>query len=157
MYKNKPKTKLSTKLIMLGAKVACKVWWYARCKLRRKVNDFDYHISDLRSQYPNEVVYYSHVGKLPFYCKTEEVNDDKEKSSSIKIGDCNISYTFDKLSKSQEIDKENLFYLFEDTRISMLKDLITNTMVRHNKPKSLTVLNLREDRGESNVVKLHNK
>jgi hypothetical protein len=37
----------------------------------------------------------------------------------------------------------------------MITDLITQTKVRHNQPKSLRVLNF--ERKETNVVKLHNQ
>ena len=157
MLNNKKKltTKLSTKVIMIVAEAVCKVWWYGRCKLRRQVNDFDYHITDLRSQYPNELVYSGAVGELPYYCKTNEVDDEYERTSSIKIGDCNIRYTFDKLVKAREIETEEVEYLFGDPREPMITDLITQTKIRHNQPKSLRVLNF--ERKETNVVKLHNK
>ena len=56
MEKNKLSTKPITKLVMSIAKLSCGVWWYTRCKLWRQVNDFDYHIYDLRSEYPNGLV-----------------------------------------------------------------------------------------------------
>ena len=55
--KKKLKTKTSTKVIMKIAEVVCKIWQFGRCKVRGVVNDFDYHITDLRQQYPNELVY----------------------------------------------------------------------------------------------------
>ena len=67
--KNKLTTKLSTKVIMSVAEVMCKVWKYVRKKYNG-VSDFDYHITDLRKQYPNQLVYKHAVGTLPFYCKT---------------------------------------------------------------------------------------
>ena len=151
---NKLTTKLSTKVSMIVAELVCKVWKYGRSKYNG-VSDFDYHITDLRSQYPNNLVYRDAVGVLPFYCKTTEVDDEFEKTSSIKLGDCNIRYSFDKLVKSQEEVDDNIKHLFGDPRVPMIRDLITQTQIRHNEPKSLRVLNFKRE--DKNVVKLHSK
>ena len=154
--KTKLKTKLSTRVVMTVADVACKVWKYGRKKYNG-VSDFDYHITDLRSQYPNNLVYRDAVGVLPFYCKTNEVDDEYERTSSIKIGDCNIRYTFDKLVKSQEEVDDNIKHLFGDPRVPMITDLITQTKIRHNSPNSLRVIKLTKEGGKKNVVELYNK
>jgi hypothetical protein len=154
MKTNKLTTKLSTRIIMNVTELVCKAWKYGRKKYNG-VSDFDYHITDLRSQYPNTLVYQEAVGVLPFYCKTNEVDDEHERTSSIKFGDCNIRYSFDKLVKSQEEVDENITHLFGDPRVPMIRDLITQTMIRHNEPKSLRVLNFKKE--GKNVVKLHSK
>ena len=156
MLKKKTKltTKLSTKVIMIVAEAVCKVWKYSRTKYNG-VSDFDYHITDLRRQYPNQLVYKHAIGVLPFTCKTNEVDDEYERTSSIKLGDCNIRYTFDRLVKSQEEVDENITHLFGDPRVPMITDLLTQTQIRHNEPKSLRVLNFKR-KGE-NVVNLHSK
>jgi hypothetical protein len=156
MQKNKQKltTKLSTKVIMSVADVMCRVWKYGRKKYNG-VSDFDYHITDLRKQYPNQLVYKHAVGTLPFYCKTNEVDDEYERTSSLKFGDCNIRYTFDKLVKASDAKPQNVEHLFGDPRVPMISDLITQTKIRHNEPKSLRVLNFTKK--GTNVVELHNK
>ena len=154
MSKNKLTTKHSTRLIMNVAELVCKVWKYGRSKYNG-VSDFDYHITDLRKQYPNELVYKNAIGVLPFYCKTNEVDDDYERTSSIKLGDCNIRYTFDKAVKAQEEVDEKVHHLFGDPRVPMITDLITQTQIRHNEPKSLRVLNFKKE--GKNVVNLHSK
>ena len=154
MKTNKLTTKLSTRIIMNVTELVCKAWKYGRKKYNG-VSDFDYHITDLRSQYPNNLVYRDAVGVLPFYCKTNEVDDDFEKVSSIKLGDCNIRYSFDKLVKSQEEVDENITHLFGDPRVPMITDLLTQTQIRHNEPKSLRVLNFKKE--GKNVVNLHSK
>ena len=65
MQKNKQKltTKLSTKVIMSVADVMCRVWKYGRKKYNG-VSDFDYHITDLRKQYPNQLVYKHAISTL---------------------------------------------------------------------------------------------
>jgi hypothetical protein len=151
---NKLTTKLSTRFVMNVAELVCKVWKYGRSKYNG-MSDFDYHITDLRKQYPNELVYKNAVGVLPFYCKTNEVDDEHERTSSIKLGDCNIRYTFDRLVKSQEEVDENITHLFGDPRVPMITDLLTQTQIRHNEPKSLRVLNFKRKR--ENVVNLHSK
>ena len=106
MLKKKTKltTKLSTKVIMIVAEAVCKVWKYSRTKYNG-VSDFDYHITDLRRQYPNQLVYKHAIGVLPFTCKTNEVDDEYERTSSIKLGDCNIRYQFNKEVK--QVDKKD--------------------------------------------------
>lgn len=150
---NKLNTTLTTKVIMGVSGVICSIWKYARCNVRRKVHDFDYHITDLRSQYPNMLSYKMKVGALPFFCKTVEVDDEFEKVSSVKIGDCNIRYCFDKLVKANTVRAE-VSPLF-DTRLEELNQLLRNTMVRHNKPSSLKVVEDNQQRKESNVVKFN--
>ena len=141
---------------MIVDEIVFRVWKYGRSKYNG-VSDFDYHITDLRCQYPNNLVYRDAVGVLPYYCKTNEVDDEHEKVSSIKFGDCNIRYQFDKLVKQSDSSvSENVDYLFGDPRVPMIRDLITQTQVRHNEPKSLRVLNFTRE-GTKNVVKLHNK
>ena len=154
MKTNKLTTKLSTRIIMNVTELVCKAWKYGRKKYNG-VSDFDYHITDLRSQYPNTLVYQEAVGVLPFYCKTNEVDDEYERTSSIKLGDCNIRYSFDKLVRSQEAVDDNIKHLFGDPRVPMIRDLITQTQIRHNEPKSLRVLNFKKE--GKNVVNLHSK
>ena len=67
-YKTKLNTKLSTKVTMFVAEVMCRVWKTVRKKYNG-VSDFDYHITDLRKQYPNQLVYKHAVGTLPFIVK----------------------------------------------------------------------------------------
>ena len=90
-----------------------------------------------------------------FYCKTNEVDDEYERTSSLKFGDCNIRYTFDKLVKASDAKPQNVEHLFGDPRVPMISDLITQTKIRHNEPKSLRVLNFTKK--GTNVVELHNK
>ena len=151
---SKLNTKFSTKVTMSVAGFACRVWKMVRHKYNG-VSDFDYHITDLRCQYPNNLVYRDAVGVLPFYCKTNEVDDDFEKVSSIKLGDCNIRYQFNKEVKQVEKKDDNIEHLFGDPRVPMIRDLITQTQIRHNEPKSLRVLNFKRE--GKNVVKLHSK
>ena len=159
MNTNKLTTKLSTKVIMNVAGLMCKVWKYGRSKYNN-MSDFDYHIKDLRSQYPNELVYKNAVGNLPFYDKINEIDDEYEKTSSIKIGDCHLRYTFDKSVRKYKVEDETKAYLHTEgnPREPMIRNLITQTQIRHNEPKSLKVFNS-ERKGESNgnVVNLHSK
>lgn len=154
MKTNKLTTKFSTRIIMNVAELVCKVWKYGRSKYNG-MSDFDYHITDLRSQYPNQLVYKNAVGVLPFYCKTNEVDDDFERVSSVKLGDCNIRYQFNHEVKQVDKKDENIDYLFGDPRVPMIRDLITQTQIRHNEPKSLRVLNFKKE--GKNVVNLHSK
>mgnify|MGYP003315988249 CR=1 FL=1 len=57
----------------------------------------------------------------------------------------------------RKVDKkdENIEHLFGDPRVPMITDLLTQTQIRHNEPKSLRVLNFKKE--GKNVVKLHSK
>jgi|TARA_B110000285_G_C14902967_1_gene504186 hypothetical protein len=148
-------TKFRTKVTMTLANVVCKIWWYGRCKLRRDVNDFDYHITDLRKTYPNEIVYQADMGNLPFITKTLIEDSKTERSSALKIGDCNIAYTFNKLMKAEDIAEHNVIGLYGDPRLEQIEALITSTKIRHNNPSKFSKSITRE--GISNVVKFTNK
>ena len=137
MEKNKLSTKPITKLVMKLAELSCGVWWYTRCKLWRKVNDFDYHIYDLRSEYPNGLVYQQQVAKQPYFSKTL-INEDKyERTSSIKIGDCCIQYTFNKIRRLGRVETTEVLPLFEhiDPYKNQLENIIAQTKISHNEPK----------------------
>jgi len=159
--KTKLKTRTRTMLIMFMSNLVCKVWWNVRCKFRG-IDDFDYYITDLRCQYPNELAYHSQVASLPFFCKTLEVDDSFEKTWSIKIGDCNIQYTFDKIvrlsEQSSSVDEEEylqpLYGSAYDPRVGEIANLIKQTRIRHNEPSKLRVLQFRK---EKDVVELYRK
>ena len=149
---NKLDTKFSTKITMSLARLVCKIWWFGRCKLRKDMNDFDYHIEVLRSIYPNQLVYKTDMGKLPFFSKTLIENSRTEKSSAIKIGDCNITYSF---IKPQLGNLAEVHRLFGDPRLEQIDALLTSTYIRHNNPSKFSKKAMME--GESNVVKFTNK
>ena len=152
--RNKLTTKLSTKVIMSVAEVFCMVWKYGRCNLRRKVNDFDYHIHDLRCQFPNEVAYHMQIGELPFFSKVVENEDEYEKTVSVKIGDANIRYTFDKLIRAGSVREFD--FVNDDQRLGYIRNQIQETQIRQNQPDALKVIYTNKER-ESNVVKLSDR
>ena len=154
--KKKLKTKTSTKVIMKIAEVVCKIWQFGRCKVRGVVNDFDYHIYDLRSQYPNQLVYLHQVGDLPFFSKTVETDDEYERTSAVKIGDAVIRYTFNKIARQGLIETTEVIPLFKDIdpHKNYIENVITQTKLSHNSPKSLKVLKLRKGKDD---VQLHSK
>ena len=151
------KSKLSTRCVMNVSSVVCKVWKVVRCKLWRDIDDFDYYISDLRSQYPNPLVYTEAVRDLPYYCKTVEVDDEYERTSSIKIGDAVIQYTFNKIRRQGLIETSEVIPLWKDfdPYKSYLENVVQQTKLSHNEPKKLKVIKL--NRKEKNVVQLHGK
>ena len=157
MENNKLSTKPITKLVMSIAELSCGVWWYTRCKLWRKVNDFDYHIYDLRSEYPNGLVYQQEVAKQPYFSKTLINEDEYERTSSLKIGDCCITYTFDKIRRQGLIETTEVIPLWKDfdPYKHQIENIISQTKLSHNKPDKLKVIKL--NRKEKNVVQLHNK
>ena len=151
------KSKLSTRCVMNVCSVVCKVWKVVRCKLWRDIDDFDYYISDLRSQYPNQLVYKHEVADLPFFSRTIDNDDEYERTSSIKIGDAVIQYTFNKLRRQGLIEDSEVIPLFEhyDPYKSTIENVIAQTKLSHNRPDKLKVIKL--NRKENNVLQLHNK
>ena len=156
MEKNKLRTKPLTTCTMRVLELGCYLWKVGRCKLWRQVNDFDYHIYDLRSQYPNQLVYLHQVGDLPFFSKTVETDDEYERTSSIKIGDAVIRYTFNKIARQGLIETTEVIPLFKDIdpHKNYIENVITQTKLSHNSPKSLKVLKLRKGKDD---VQLHSK
>ena len=154
MKKTKLETKLSTKMIMGVAKVCCKVWAIGR-SLRRGVSDFDYHIFDLRSQFPNEVFYKDCFKDVPFFNKEVEDNTSVAKTSNIKIGDCNIKYTVTRVGRMTE----EIPTIGTNTKrvqdLLSVEDLLTQTRIHHNNPNHLKVVAFK--RKDSDVVKMHDK
>ena len=150
------KSKLSTRCVMNVSSVVCKVWKVVRCKLWRDIDDFDYYISDLQSQYPNPLVYAKAVGDLPYYCKTVEVDDEYERTSAVKIGDAVIRYTFNKIARQGLIETTEVIPLFKDIdpHKNYIENVIKQTKLSHNSPKSLKVLKLRKGKDD---VQLHSK
>ena len=157
MEKNKLQTKPITTIVIKIAELICGVWWYTRCKLWRKVNDFDYHIYDLRSEYPNDLVYKIEVGKQPYISKTLINEDDYEKTSSIKIGDCCITYTFNKIRRAGLIETTEVIPLWKDfdPYKHEVETIISRTKLSHNKPNKLKVIKI--NRKDKRDVQLYNK
>ena len=157
MENNKLKTKPITKLVMKLAEFGCSVWYYGRCKLWRQISDFDYYVFDLRSQYPNQLVYKHEVADLPIISKTIETDDEYERTSTVKIGDCCIRYTFNKIRRQGLIETTEVIPLWKDfdPYKSYLENVVQQTKLSHNEPKKLKVIKL--NRKEKNVVQLHSK
>ena len=82
--------KLTTQSIWVLSHIYCWVWKLGRNLFRK--SDFDYFIRNLQKQYPTT----SGIWTKPFFHKVDLVNDDYEKSRSVKIGNVTIEYSFDK-------------------------------------------------------------
>ena len=67
-------SKITTFVIMKLSEVYCRNWYNIRCRLFRRIDDFDYHISQLEN-----------TDGLPFFNKVVEVNNLYEKTQSVKI------------------------------------------------------------------------
>lgn len=145
----KLKTKKTTRLVMLIAKAVFAVWKFFRCKIRG-VNNFDYYIYDLRSEYPSELVYQQEVAGKPFIQKVLEDDDRDEKVWSLFIGDCVIQYSFIKYEKASSLKIPT--FLFREEQESKLKELLLPTYLSHNNPS----FKLKTRKEKDNVIELHN-
>ena len=124
--------KLITQLIWVLSHLYCKVWYFFRCTLRNK-SDFDYFISNLRTEN-------SPIRFASFFQKKITFSDDREKSAAVRIGDIQIEYSFEKKQK------DNLLHLFGyDAMEEVIKALIKMTRVSHH---NASVFNLAKHRKE---------
>ena len=80
------------KIIMMLAFTYCNVWHKLRCRAFRRIDDFNYHVFT--------------IGKIPnskFFMKKVEVNNDFEKTVSVKIGNVCVRYSVDKTIKNGDV------------------------------------------------------
>jgi len=124
--------KITTFVIMTVAKAYCGTWYFARCRLFRRINDMDYHI------FPIEP-----VDGVSFFSKVVEKNTMTEKTSSVKIGNVNIRYTFEKSAKASDIALLN-----EPSPEAVIATALVNypkVKTNHN-PTVVKINNYRKDR-----------
>ena len=126
--------KLVTQSIWVLSHIYCWVWKFGRNLFRK--SDFDYFIRNLQKQYPTT----SGIWTKPFFHKVDLVNDDYEKSRSVKIGNVTIEYSFDKTIKTPVV------HLFGyDAMDEVLKGLVHITRQSHH---NASVFNLAKHRKE---------
>ncbi len=80
------------KIIMMLAFTYCNVWHKLRCRAFRRIDDFNYHVFTI-SKIPNS----------KFFMKKTEVNNDFEKTVSVKIGNVCVRYSIDKVIKHGDV------------------------------------------------------
>lgn len=90
-------------------------------------NNFDYFVRDIRKEYPSQITYDLSVGKEPFFQKLIIDNDITQTYSVIKIGDCYIEYTYQKLNWGEQLEDA-----FDDMKKNFLGELITITKKSHS-------------------------
>ena len=126
--------KLVTQSIWVLSHIYCWVWKFGRSLFRK--SDFDYFIRNLQTQYPTT----SGIWAKPFFHKVDLVNNDYEKSRSVKIGNVTIEYSFDKTIK-----KPVVHLLGYDAMEEVLKGLVHITRQSHH---NASVFNLAKHRKE---------
>ena len=127
--------KYLTQAIWLLSHAYCRCWKLGRNLFRK--SDFDYFIRNLQTQYPTA----TGIWTKPFFHKVELVNNEYEKSRSVKIGNVTIEYSFDKTVK-----KNNVVSLFGyDAMEEVIKALVFITRQSHH---NASVLNLAKHRKE---------
>ena len=130
----KQMAKIITQSIWVLSHTYCWVWKLGRNLFRK--SDFDYFIRNLQTQYPTA----TGIWTKPFFHKVELVNNEYEKSRSVKIGNVTIEYSFDKTIKTPVV------HLFGyDAMDEVLKGLIHITRQSHH---NASVFNLAKHRKE---------
>ena len=135
--------KLITQLIWVLSHLYCKVWYFFRCTLRRK-SDFDYFISNLRTEN-------SPIRFASFFQKKITFSDDREKSAAVRIGDIQIEYSFEKKQK------DNLVHLFGyDAMEEVIKALIKMTRVSHHNASVFSLAKRRKEKSDGTKYRKSN-
>jgi hypothetical protein len=120
------KTTYMTRTTISVAKLVMKVVkFYNDVKYK---NNFDYFVRDIRKEFPSELTYKLTVGKEPFIHKTIVDNDISETYAVIKIGDCYIEYSYQKLNWGEQLQDA-----FDDMKRNFLGELITLTKKSHSR------------------------
>jgi hypothetical protein len=114
------KTTNMTRTIMVIANLIMRLVRYYN-NVRYK-NNFDYFIRDIRKEYPTQFAYDVTVGTEPFYQRTLVDNDISSTYAIIKIGDCFIEYSYQKLNWSEELNNA-----FDDMKKNFISELILLT------------------------------
>ena len=119
------KTTHTTRAIMVMANLIMKgVRYYNNVKYK---NNYDYFVRDIRQEYPNLYSYKETVGKEPFFQKSIIDNDATQIYAVIKIGDCYIEYSYQKLNWGEQLDDA-----FDDMKKNFIGELITITKNSHS-------------------------
>ena len=140
---NKNMAKLITQLIWVLSHLYCKVWYFFRCTLRNK-SDFDYFISNLRTE--NSPIRFAN-----FFQKKITFSDDREKSAAVRIGDIQIEYSFTKNKK------DNLVHLFGyDAMEEVIKALIKMTRVSHHNASVFSLAKRRKEKADGTKYRKSN-
>ena len=140
---NKNMAKLITQLIWVLSHLYCKVWYWGRCTLRNK-SDFDYFISNLRTEN-------SPIKFQTFFQKKLTFSDDREKSTAVRIGDIQIEYSFTKNKK------DNLEHLFGyDAMEEVIKALIQMTRVSHHNASVFSLAKRRKEKADGTKYRKSN-
>ena len=135
--------KLFTQIIWVISHLYCKVWYYFRCTLRRK-SDFDYFISNLRTEN-------SPIRFASFFQKKITFSDDREKSTAVRMGYIQIEYSFTKNKK------DNLVHLFGyDAMKEVIKALIQMTRVSHHNASVFSLAKRRKDKADGTKYRKSN-
>ena len=126
--------KMTNKAVWLISHLYCKVWYWGSCTLRNK-NDFDYFISNLRTEN-------SPLKFQTFFQKKITLNDDREKSVAVRVSDIQIEYSFTKKKK-----EDNLLHLFGyDAMEEVIKALVKITKVSHHNASVFSLAKRRKEK-----------
>ena len=119
------KTTYATRTVMVLANLIMRgVRYYNNVRYK---NNFDYFVRDIRKEYPTQFAYDLTVGTEPFYQKTLIDNDISDTYGIIKIGDCYIEYSYQKLNWGEQLDDA-----FDDMKKNFIGELITITKNSHS-------------------------
>ncbi len=132
---NKLKTKKLTKVCMGITSVFCSCWKFFRTKTPiRNVDDFDYHIWDLRELCENELHYKATVQTLPFFIKKKDKDEETNTINyNIKIGEMGLRYSLESFKKKAEIP----MHLREPISCSIKHELLRKTVSSHSAAKTV--------------------
>ena len=114
------------RIIMIGAFGYWNVWHRLRCQLFRRIEDFNYHVFAIPQ-----------IPKAKYFQKIVEVNNDFEKTVSVKIGNVCIRYSFDKVIRHGDVVHSHNYH-WEVQRVlnkDKVKTGLAEVISIHNKKK----------------------
>ena len=127
---NKLKTKQLTKVCMTITIGICKCWKFFRTATPfRNVQDFDFHVRDLRCQYSNSLSYQHFKKKNPKWFDKRRFENEEQDTviNHIRMGDCLLTYSFENYLRSNSVPP----CCREKTSTIVWRELIGKTLKSH--------------------------
>lgn len=114
------------RIIMMIAFAYCYTWHKLRCRTFRRIDDFNYHVFALPI---------SQIQESKFIKKKVEVNNEYEKSVSVKISNICIRYSFDKTIRQGDVVNTNEVpeWVIKNAIVSVQKPHQKSTVVQLTK------------------------
>jgi len=130
MQNSKLKTKRLTKVCIMIATGFCTCWKFFRTATPfRNVQDFDFHVRDLRCEYDNAISYQHFKKKNPKWYDKQHIVDEETDTvtNHVRLGDLLLTYSFENYIRKNSIPP----CCREKTSTIVWRELISKTIKSH--------------------------